>query len=195
MIEIQSKIKPGIKDKIIESIFSKIIPDFVTPNQITIFRFFSIPFVLYFLYIENYTVALPLFFVSAFSDAVDGAFARVRGLVTDWGKLYDPLADKLLIGGASVILVTKMISFNLALGIIVVELLLIANAYYRKKIKNKVVQANWIGKVKMILQSLGIGALIVYGMTQAPLFLTLGTQFLYVALVSAIISLVVYKSI
>lgn len=73
------------------------------PNKITLFRVVLIPvFVVFFLLrIPNETasdiIALCIFAVASMSDFLDGYLARKNNMVTDFGKLMDPLADKLLV--------------------------------------------------------------------------------------------------
>ena len=73
------------------------------PNKITLFRVVLIPvFVVFFLLrIPNETasdiIALCIFSVASLSDFLDGYLARKNNMVTDFGKLMDPLADKLLV--------------------------------------------------------------------------------------------------
>ena len=81
------------------------------PNKITLLRVILIPaFLVVYLVdplpdILNMWLALVLFVTAAITDAVDGYLARKLGLVTNIGKLMDPLADKLLVCGALVALV------------------------------------------------------------------------------------------
>jgi len=84
----ETKVKVGIKDRAISFIFEPLIPIYVVPNHITVFRFVSVPFVTFLLFYEYYATGFALFAVLAFSDALDGAIARTRGQVTDWGKLF-----------------------------------------------------------------------------------------------------------
>lgn len=192
--------QPTLIDRFLNRTFLWAIPQRVTPNSVTLFRFATIPFVLFLLIEGAYGIGTVLFAISAFSDAVDGALARTRQKITDWGKLYDPLADKLLIGSAVFILVSKLISYELAFAIIFIELLLILTAYYKVYVKRSrtqvVPQAVLPGKIKMILQCLGILSLLLY-ITIAPFALMyyLASFFLYVAVIFAIISLIVYRSI
>ena len=67
-------------------------------------------------------MGLILFFISAFSDVVDGSLARTKNKITTWGAIYDPIADKLLLGSTSIILVSKLISFYLGFLIIIIEI-------------------------------------------------------------------------
>ena len=76
------------------------------PNKITLLRVCLIPAFL-FVYlaqplgeISNMWLALILFVIAAVTDAIDGYLARRLALVTNFGKLMDPLADKLLVGAA-----------------------------------------------------------------------------------------------
>ena len=64
------------------------------PNILTIIRFLLIPFIIYFLAINQYIVGVILFIISGITDVVDGAIARKFNFITDFGKLIDPLADK-----------------------------------------------------------------------------------------------------
>lgn len=182
-------------DKILKNTLLPFIPKFITPNVVTWFRFVTLPFVAYLLWIEDYKLGLILFFFSAFSDAIDGALARTRNQVTEWGKTFDPLADKILIGISAVVLVTKFINVYLSATIVIIELFLIGGAYYRKHTEGTIIQAEISGKIKMGLQSLGVGAILVSLVFGWPTLLIGATYLLYLSVIFAIISLVVYKSI
>ena len=79
------------------------------PNKITIFRVILIPVFLVVLYLDcipgNKWIALGIFIVASLSDMVDGKLARKYGMVTDFGKFADPLADKLLVCSALIALI------------------------------------------------------------------------------------------
>lgn len=184
-----------VTDKILQKIFLPVIPRFITPNIVTWFRFITVPFVAYLFIQESYIIGLLLFIVSAFSDAVDGSLARTRNQVTDWGKMYDPAADKLLIGVSVFILVSNFLNWYLAVTIIGIELFLIVSAYYRKRFQSIPIEAEFSGKIKMVLQSLGVASILVSIVFSIPAFITIATYLLYLAIIFAIISLVVYKSI
>ncbi len=184
-----------ITDKILAKTLLLLIPEWMTPNIISWLRFLSVPFIGYFLWNENYAVALPLFFLSAFSDAVDGSLARTRNLVTSFGKLFDPLADKLLISAVAIILVPRYLGWEIVLAIVAIEITLVVSAYVQKRYYGKIVQAENTGKIKMILQSLGVGALLIYAIWNISLFLTFAQYFFYGAILFALLSLVVYRAI
>ena len=79
------------------------------PNKLTIFRVILIPFFVACVLIPaipfNNIIACVIFCVASFTDFLDGYLARRDGLVTNFGKFMDPLADKLLVGAALICLV------------------------------------------------------------------------------------------
>ncbi len=130
-VEYLSKITPI--DRIIKFLFLGLIPKFVTPNHITVFRFVTIPFIIVLLLDHHYLGATIMFLFSAFSDALDGTLARTAGRITKWGILADPLADKLLIGSVSLILISQVLNWQLAVIVVLIEVITVASAYYRYK--------------------------------------------------------------
>jgi len=184
-----------LTDKLLASTIIKLVPRRVAPNQVTTLRFLLVPVVFYLLFYQQYAWGLIIFALAAFTDALDGAMARTRDQITEWGKLFDPLADKLLVGVAAAILVTRFVSFYLALAIILVELMIILSAYY-KKIHGAVgIQANSIGKTKMVLQSLGLLTLLIYVLYPHALLLNGAELLLYLGFVFALFSLFIYRAI
>lgn len=79
------------------------------PNKISLARILLIPvFVLIFFldFKYNYVVAAAIFAIAALTDFVDGKIARARNLVTNLGKFLDPIADKVLVSTAFILLLT-----------------------------------------------------------------------------------------
>ncbi|MEK6847644.1 MAG: CDP-alcohol phosphatidyltransferase family protein [Nanoarchaeota archaeon] len=186
--------KINISDKILAATFLKLLPKRVTPNQITIFRFFTIPFIALLLWIGEYELGTALFIISAFTDALDGALARTRKKVTKWGSTYDPLADKLLISVTAFLILPRYIGPWIVFAIIFLEMFLIGMAYYNTNHnKKKPIMANWWGKSKMISQSLGVFLVLLYILWSAPILLILAQWVLYLAIALAIISLITYS--
>jgi CDP-diacylglycerol---glycerol-3-phosphate 3-phosphatidyltransferase len=80
------------------------------PNKLTVIRLaLTAVFVLCFYvpWAHSMTVALGVFAVASLTDYFDGKIARARGMVTNFGKLFDPLADKVLIAAAFILLVER----------------------------------------------------------------------------------------
>jgi CDP-diacylglycerol--glycerol-3-phosphate 3-phosphatidyltransferase len=185
--------KITLTDRILDVTILWLFPEWVRPNYVTIFRLLSIPFIIWLLAVGRYDAATILFAVAAISDAVDGAIARTRNKITDWGIVFDPLTDKLLIGIIGGMLIYRFVSHLLAIEIIFVELLLVFSAYYR--FKGRVVPAKTAGKIKMILESVGIGFIFLFLLTNAGWLLIAAQYTLYLAILFALASLLIYRSI
>lgn len=131
------------------------------PNIITGARIIATPFFLWMLLADGGALgpwrwAAAAFFVLAIAtDAWDGHIARSRGLITDLGKLLDPIADKFLTGAA---LVGLSILNELPWWITVVVLVReIGITVHRLMVAhNVVVAAAWMGKLKTVAQSVAI---------------------------------------
>ncbi len=186
-----SKVTPI--DRILAATLLKLIPESITPNRITLFRFITIPFILYFLLADYMLLGTILFVISAFSDALDGARARVTKHITSWGILCDPFADKLLIGSVAMVMISKYINVYLAVAIVSIELLLVAFSYLRYK--GHLVPAKTVGKLKMVLQCFGIGFVMLFALLGTPWLLVVATYILYVAVGFGLMSLLVYNTI
>uniref|UniRef100_A0A7V3E7P3 CDP-diacylglycerol--glycerol-3-phosphate 3-phosphatidyltransferase n=1 Tax=Ignavibacterium album TaxID=591197 RepID=A0A7V3E7P3_9BACT len=71
----------------------------VLPNQLTVLRIILTPVFLYFFLSENplfIQISLAIYFIAALTDWYDGWLARKFNYITEWGKFWDPLADKIL---------------------------------------------------------------------------------------------------
>ena len=136
---------------------------FNLPNIITMARILCVPFFVWSLFAidANSTArwfSVLIFIVIMISDGVDGAIARRRGLITNLGKLLDPIADKALLGGALVAL-CLLNEFSWWVTIIILIRELGITAYRLVVVQREVVAASSGGKLKTILQSILIGSL------------------------------------
>lgn len=179
-------------DALLAATVLKLIPQTVSPNQITLFRFFATPIVAFLMWSEKYYIGLIAFLAVAFSDAVDGAMARTRNQVTNWGRIYDPLADKLLIGSMVFIIVLRYIDFWTAMVIIGLEFIIILTAWLRLKHGVSIVQSNRWGKIKMFLQVAGVSILLIAIIFDWAALLPLASGVLYLAIAFAVVSLLTY---
>ncbi len=169
----------------------KLFPRFIKPNHITIFRFLTIPIVAFLMYYGHYFLGLIVFLLVAFTDTIDGSMARIRDEVTEWGKVYDPLADKLLISSMVFIIVLRYIGFWVSFLIIIIEFVILIVAWIRKN-RGGEIQANIWGKIKMILQVAGVTLLLLCVVFDWAQILPLASGTLYVAIAFAIVSLLTY---
>ena len=178
-------------DHVMRHTIIPLIPKAVTPNMVTLFRIALTPVVLWFLYVELYVIGVPLFLFVAFTDAIDGSLARLRNNITDWGTLYDPIADKLLIASVVLLVVVQHVNLIFGLMIIIVEAAIVLGAYFRK-LDGKVIGSNLFGKTKMVLQVLGVTFLLLAIWGGLDLFIPVSIGPLALALVFAVISLFTY---
>jgi len=178
-------------DRILAWTILKLFPRFIKPNHITIFRFLTIPIVAFLMYYGHYFLGLIVFLLVAFTDTIDGSMARIRDEVTEWGKVYDPLADKLLISSMVFIIVLRYIGFWVSFLIIIIEFVILIVAWIRKN-RGGEIQANIWGKIKMILQVAGVTLLLLCVVFDWAQILPLASGTLYVAIAFAIVSLLTY---
>lgn len=179
-------------DRFMDAVLVRFLPKQLHPNHVTLFRIFLIPFVLWYVLQENWTVALPLFLFASFTDALDGSLARLRRQITVWGTLADPFADKLLIGSVVVLFVAQEVDPIFAGIIVVVELLIVASGLIRHR-KNWVISANWAGKMKMLFQVAGVALLFAAKLSGISLFVPFSIGTLAIAIIFAIVSLLTYS--
>ncbi|MHA7239153.1 CDP-diacylglycerol--glycerol-3-phosphate 3-phosphatidyltransferase [Arthrobacter sp. TMS1-12-1] len=89
---------------------SPAVPVLNIANVLTVVRILLVPFFVWFLLLDDGRaglfrwLAVLVFVVAIYTDKLDGDLARSRGLITDFGKIADPIADKLLIGSALIML-------------------------------------------------------------------------------------------
>lgn len=178
-------------DHIMRYTFIPLIPSFISPNMVTMFRIVMTPVVLWLLYTSQFEIGVPLFLFVAFTDAIDGSLARLRNQVTDWGTFYDPLADKILIGSVILLVVIQHVNVIFGLLIVAVEATLLVGGYVRKR-NGEVISANVFGKIKMFLQVSGVLMLLIALWAGFDLFIPLSVGTLSLAVVFAVISLFTY---
>ena len=171
-------------------------------NLITVARILLAPLFVWLLLADHgelgslrYAAAI-LFVVSIATDSLDGYLARSRNLVTDLGKILDPIADKVLIGGALVGLsILGELWWWVTIVILVREFGITIFRFLA--LKNRVIPATWSGKIKTIVQAVGISLMLFpfwvllgdwyrwagWGVTGLALVLTVysGLDFLYKA--------------
>jgi CDP-diacylglycerol--glycerol-3-phosphate 3-phosphatidyltransferase len=156
------------------------------PNALTMLRILAVPVVVVALLGETPNgdvIAAAVFALAAATDGLDGYIARSRDSVTTFGKLMDPLADKLLIIGALLSLVSlDRLEAWIAMVIIAREVAVTILRTIAAE-RGLVISASWLGKAKTALQVAAVIALI--ATNPSPLWVD---ALLYVALAVTVLS-------
>ena len=121
------------------------------PNILTIIRFLLIPFILFYIFTGNYILAFIFFTISGITDIADGCIARKYNLISNFGKLMDPLADKLTqIATLTSLVVINIIPLWILIVILSKEFIMICGASFLYG-KDVVVYSKWYGKLSTVL--------------------------------------------
>lgn len=179
-----------------------------TPNKLSLIRIITVPVMMFF-YLATFIpfgkfIALGLFAFGAFTDFLDGYIARKYHLVTDLGKLLDPIGDKMLV---TVALILLCCDFTIpapygviALSITIARDLVINLIRQIASSKNVVVAANKLGKYKTLFQDISLILLMLFaGFVQIGVYhlvveiiMWIGYGSLALATVFAILSIIAY---
>lgn len=122
-----------------------------TPNKLTLLRVLMIPIYLIIWYMDfsyNYLAALAVFVLASLTDLLDGHIARKRGLVTDFGKFMDPLADKILVMTAMACFCAAGVFPVWAFVIVICREFAVSGLRMVAVEGGKVIAAGWSGKIK-----------------------------------------------
>jgi CDP-diacylglycerol--glycerol-3-phosphate 3-phosphatidyltransferase len=138
------------------------------PNILTIVRILMVPLFIWFIFFSDmqshYTIATLLFIIASISDYYDGMLARKFQVISNFGKIMDPLADKILVISALVALTLPPMQFVSIFVLIIIILREVAvsilRSYYSKK--NIYIAANIWGKLKTVFQMFGIITALIY---------------------------------
>ena len=126
------------------------------PNKLTLIRLGLVPVFLLFLSIDNiylHSLALITFVIAALTDYYDGKIARARSIETDFGRLMDPLADKILTSAAFIYFVGSYPNIPAwIVTIIIAREFAVSGIRMLAAMKGKVVAADKAGKLKTISQ-------------------------------------------
>ncbi|GAA3400370.1 CDP-diacylglycerol--glycerol-3-phosphate 3-phosphatidyltransferase [Paenibacillus hodogayensis] len=132
-------------------------------NKITIARILLIPIlILIFEHVSSYGTyyAATVFLLASATDKLDGYIARKYNQITKLGKLLDPLADKLLISTALILLVSQQLVFAWIAFIIIAREIIITGIRVVASSQQIILQADRHGKIKMVFQVAAIVAIL-----------------------------------
>jgi len=130
------------------------------PNALTLSRIALVPFLAISLNQARWDLALGIFLVGMLTDVLDGHIARTRGPITNFGKLMDPIADKLFVGTAFVSL-AAMDRVDVAIVVVILSReVAVSGLRWFAKNRGVVISADAFGKAKTALQVLTVAMLI-----------------------------------
>lgn len=134
------------------------------PNKLTLLRVILVPFFLLFLLVDQIPLhglwALLIFAAASVTDALDGHIARSRGLITDFGKFLDPVADKVLVFAALIAFVELGLASSVAVVIMMAREFLVSSMRMVAASKGRVIAAGKSGKVKTAVTMVSIVAIL-----------------------------------
>lgn len=132
------------------------------PNQLTVGRVIAVPFFIV-LYLMGWDVlATVLFILASATDALDGYLARKNNLVSNFGKIMDPLADKILVTAALVLLVEAGQVAGWMLIVILAREFAVGGLRTVAAADGKVIAAGMTGKIKTVLQMVAVPLLLLH---------------------------------
>jgi CDP-diacylglycerol--glycerol-3-phosphate 3-phosphatidyltransferase len=157
---------------------------FNLPNSLTLFRVACIPVLVFLLFFPNKPtsfLAALVFGLASISDLLDGFLARRQQLVTNFGKFLDPLADKLLVSAALIMLIPLGRAPAWMVVVIVGRELAITGLRSMAVSEGKVISADELGKKKMVFQIVAILGLLLHYEYFGINFHAIGLFFLWLA--------------
>jgi len=167
------------------------------PNQITVSRIIMIPIFVVFMLVDlgwgsvsllgvtlpiEHIVGAFIFIVAAITDYIDGYYARKHNLVTNMGKFLDPLADKLLVSAALIILVELELAPAWIVIFIISREFAVTGLRLILADEGEVVAAKQLGKIKMWTQIIAITALLLHNIVFEMFSIPFAMIMLYVSL-------------
>lgn len=165
------------------------------PNKLTLLRILMVPFLIACFYLKvnwwSYAAA-GIFVLAYFTDMLDGQIARKRNLITDFGKLMDPIADKLLSVSALVMLTAVDMLNPVAAIIIVAREFFISGFRLVAVEKGVVIAASWMGKVKTVSQFVAITMVLLHDLVLRIFGFPLDMAVMWVSVLFTVVSGVDY---
>ena len=130
------------------------------PNKLTIARVILVPIFILFYAFQWYIPAVIVFLVASFTDYLDGHLARKYNLVSNFGKIMDPLADKVLVYAAFALLVESHLIPAWMLIVILAREFTVAGMRTVAASEGIVIAAAMSGKIKTVLQMIAVPLLL-----------------------------------
>lgn len=162
------------------------------PNRLTLLRVIMVPFFIVF-YIKSYfLISFVLFVLASLTDLLDGHIARKRNLISNFGKIMDPLADKILVYSAFCLMVENGLVPAWMLIVILVREFAVSGMRTVAASEGIVVAADLSGKIKTVLQMIAVPMLILTGVILSDIWFTLSMAMLWASLIMTVYSGIQY---
>ena len=162
------------------------------PNKLTMARILAVPFLIVLYMMGHISFATIFFILASLTDMLDGQIARKRGLVTNFGKIMDPLADKILVYSAFICMVQIGIVPGWMLVIILFREFIVSGLRTVAAADGTVIAAGKTGKLKTILQMIAVPLLLLNNWPFSYIGIPGDQIFLWAQLIMTIISGVEY---
>lgn len=140
----------------------------------------------------KYIICGVLFMVASITDFLDGKIARERGIVTDFGKVMDAIADKILVNGVLIALAYDGFLPVLIPVVIITRDIAVDSIKMVAGSTGKAVGASLAGKIKTVFMMTGITLIFFYNLPFELLNISLGTYLVYIATILSVYSGVQY---
>ncbi len=155
------------------------------PNKLTIARVIAVPFFCL-CYVKGMNIpAFVIFILASLTDMLDGKIARKYNLVTNFGKIMDPLADKVLVYAAFCLMVEDGRVPGWMLIVILAREFVVAGMRTVAASEGIVIAAGMSGKIKTVLQMIAVPLLI---LSRPQAIASAGQVFLWASLVMTVVS-------
>lgn len=159
------------------------------PNKLTVARVIAVPFFIVAYMLGMYWVALVIFAGASVTDFFDGKIARERNLVTNFGKIMDPLADKILVYSALCLFIESYLIDAWMLIIILAREFIIAGMRTVAASEGRVLAAGMSGKIKTALQMFAVPIMILgLAVPSIPVIATIGRVVFILSLIMTVYS-------
>ncbi len=167
------------------------------PNLLSFFRLALLPFIAWFYNVkQNYAAAIALLVLSGLTDIVDGTIARKFNMISDFGKILDPIADKLTQVVMLMCLAVKHPAIIwLVLVFVLKEISMSVLGYLAIKRKDSVNSAKWYGKLNTVIIYSTIVILILFPNIQRDAVTVMIGVCMAMMIVSFVLYAKMYKSI
>lgn len=159
------------------------------PNKLTLARVIAVPFFIIAYLLGMYWVALVIFIGASVTDFFDGKIARKNNLVTNFGKIMDPLADKILVYSALCLFIESYLIDAWMLIIILAREFAVAGMRTVAASEGRVLAAGMSGKIKTVLQMFAVPIMILgLALPSVPMIGKVGNIIFLLSLVMTVYS-------